>query len=248
MQLTLKPVRLTGFAVLAVAAATALTLGACSSSDKSDKSDKSNNAQSPAASSSPAASKGKNKDAVRGQIASVAGKTVQVTENGVTSTVDLSSARVLDNSKAQLADVAVGNCVSVVAEPAPGGSATAKSVSLKPPADDGKCPQPKPAAAGSPGSPGPDQSFPVVGTVDSVAGDTIDVAGTDADGNPSQTGVTVTDKTAYSKGVLARPEAVAQGKCIDVLGTLDGGGTLQASFVNLSPANSKGQCPQPHAK
>lgn len=241
MQLTFKPVRLTGFAVLAVAAATALASGACSSSNKSD------NAQSPATSSSPAAPKGKNKDVVQGQVSSVAGNAVQVTENGRTSTVDLSSARVTDYSKAQLTDVAAGNCVSVVAKLAPGGPATAISVALNPPAGDGKCPQPKRAAAGSPDAPGPDQ-IRVVGTVASVAGDTIDVADTDANGNPSQTGVTVTDKTTYVKGVSANPEAVVQGKCVTVRGTLDGGGTLQATFVSLGPVNAKGQCPQPHAK
>lgn len=242
MQLTFQPARLTGFAILAVAAATALSVGACSSSNKS------NNAQSPATSSSPAASKGKNKDVVQGQVASVAGNAVQVTENGGTSTVDISSAKVTDYNKAQLTDVTAGNCVRVVAKPVPGGPATAISVTLNAPAGDGKCPQPKPAAAGSPGAPGPDQPFLVDGTVASVAGNTINVADTDANGNPSQTGVTATDKTIYSKGVSASPEAVAQGKCITARGTLDGAGTLQATFVSLGTVNAKGQCPQPHAK
>ncbi|WP_234808358.1 DUF5666 domain-containing protein [Mycolicibacter kumamotonensis] len=236
---------MTGFAVLAVAAATGLTVGACSSSDKSDKSD---NAQSSASASSPTSSKAKNKDVVQGQVASVAGNAVQVTEDGGTSTVDLNSATITDYDKAQLTDVAVGNCVSVVAKPAPGGPATAISVALNPPAGDGKCPQPKPAAAGSPDAPGPNQPFTVVGTVASVAGDTIDVADTDANGNPSQTGVTATDKTTYVKGVSADSEAVAQGKCITARGTLDGGGTLQATFVSVAPVNAKGQCPPPHAK
>jgi hypothetical protein len=242
MQLTFQPARLTGFAILAVAAATALSVGACSSSNKS------NSAQSPATSSSPAASKAKNKDMVQGQVASVAGKAVQVTEKGGTRTVDLSSATVTDYNKAQLTDVAAGNCVKLFAKPAPGGPATALSVVLNPPAGDGKCPQPKPAAAGSPGAPGPDQPFPVVGTVASVAGDTINVADTDANGNPSQTGVTATGTTAYSKGVSANPEAVAQGKCITARGTLDGGGTLHATFVSLGPVNAQGICPEPHAK
>jgi len=241
MQPTLKPASSTGFAVLAVAAATALSVGACSSSNKSD------NAQSSATSSSPAASKGKNKDVVQGEVASVTGKSVQVSENGGTKTVDLSSATVTDYNKAQLTDVAAGNCVRLFAKPAPGGPATALSVVINPPAGDGKCPQPKPAAAGSPGAPGPDQPFPVVGTVASVAGDTINVAGTDANGNPSQTGVTANDKTAYSKGVPANPEAIAQGKCINARGTRDGGGTLKATYVSLGPVNANGQCPQ-HAK
>lgn len=238
MQLTFEPARLTGFAILAVASATALSVGACSSS---------HDQKSPAASSSPAASKGKNKDVVQGQVASVSGTAIQVSEANGTATVDLGpSVKVIDYTKGQVTDVAADSCVRVVAKPAaPGGPATAISVTLSPPADDGKCPQAKPAAAGSPGAPGPDQPFPVVGSVASVAGDTIKVADIDANGNPSQTEVTATDKTQYIKGVATSSQAVAQGKCITARGTIDGSGTLQATKVNLNPANAKGQCPAP---
>jgi hypothetical protein len=241
MQLTFEPARLRGFAILAVAGATALSVGACSSS---------HDEKSPAA-SSPAASNGKNKDSVQGQVASVSGNAVQVTESTGTATVDVSpSAKVTDYTKAQLTDLAAGNCVRLVAKPAPapGGAATAISVQLNPPAGDGKCPQPKPAAAGSTGAPGPDKPFPAVGTVVSVEGNDIKVTVNDANGNPSQTDVTVTDKTQYTRGVSAGLQAVAQGKCITARGTKDGGGTLQATVVNLTPANVKGQCPEPPAK
>jgi hypothetical protein len=245
MQLTFEPARLTGLAILAVAGATALSVGACSSSK---------NAQSPASSSaasSPAVSNGKNKDSVQGQVASVSGNAIQVTESTGTATVDVGpSAKVTEYTKAQLTDVAAGNCVRVAAKPAPppGGAATALSVQVSPPAGDGKCPQPKPAAAGSPGAPGPDKPFPAVGTVTAVEGNTIKVAVDDANGNPSETDVTVTDKTYYTKGVSATSQAVAQGKCITARGTIDGGGTLQATSVTLNPANVKGQCPAPPAK
>jgi hypothetical protein len=88
----------------------------------------------------------------------------------------------------------------------------------------------------------------VIGTVASVAGNTIHVTVTDANGNPSQTDVAVTDKTQYSKDTPATSEAIAQGKCITAHGTKDGGGTLQATVVALGPPNDKGQCPQPAAK
>ena len=229
------PARLSRFAVLAVAGAIALSVGACSKSHDEKSSAPSSGA------SSPAASKGKNKDSVHGQVASVSGNAVQVTEASGTATVDVNpKAKITEYSKAQLTDVAAGNCVRVVAKPAPGGPATAISVQLNPPAGDGKCPQPKPAAA-----PGPEKPFPAVGTVSSVEGNSIKVADIDANGNPSQTEVTVTDKTLYSKGVTATSQAVAQGKCITATGTLDGGGTLQANAVTLAPANAKGQCPAP---
>ena len=239
MQLTFEPARLTGLAILAVASATALSVGACSSSH-----DQKSQATS-SASSTPAPSNGKNKDSVHGQVASVSGNAVQVTEKSGTATVDLGpSVKVTEYTKAQLTDVAAGNCVRVVAKPAPppGGPATALSVQVSPPAGDGKCPEPKPAAAGSPGAPGPDQPFPAVGTVVSVEGNNIKVAVNDANGNPSQSESTVTDKTQYTKGVPATVQAVAQGKCITARGTNDGAGTLQATFVSLTPANIKGQC------
>ena len=225
MQLTFEPARLTGFAILAVASATALSMGACSSS---------NNAKSPAT-SSPAAANGK--VSVHGLIASVSGNAVKVTETKGTATVDVSpSTKVVETTPAQLSDVAAGNCVSVVDKPAPapGGPVTAASVHLSPQEGDGKCAQPKT---------GPHK---VIGTVASVAGNTINVTVTDANGNPAQTAVTVTDTTHYSKGAAATSQAIAQGKCITANGTKDGSGTLQATVVALGPAHD-GKCPQPAA-
>jgi hypothetical protein len=85
----------------------------------------------------------------------------------------------------------------------------------------------------------------VIGTVASVAGNNITVGVTDANGNPAQTAVTVTDTTKYSKGTAATSQAIAQGKCITAHGTKDGDGTLQATIVALGPTNPQGQCPQP---
>jgi hypothetical protein len=84
----------------------------------------------------------------------------------------------------------------------------------------------------------------VIGTVASVAGNTIHVTVTDANGNPSQTDLAVTDKTQYTKHASATSEAIAQGKCITAHGTKDGGGTLQAAVVALGPARD-GKCPTP---
>ena len=225
MQLTFEPARLTGLAVLAVAGVTALSVGACSSSHD----------EKPPASSSPAAAKGK--ASVHGLIASVSGNAVQVTQQSGAATVDVSpSTKVTETTVAQFSDVAPGNCVSVVDKPAPapGGPVTAALVHLSPQEGNGKCAQPKT---------GPRK---VIGTVASVSGTTINVSVTDANGNPAQTAVTVTDATKYSKGAAATSQAIAQGKCITAQGTKDGGGTLQATVVALGPA-SDGKCPQPAA-
>jgi hypothetical protein len=247
MQLTFEPARLTGFAILAIASATALSVGACSSSH-----DEKSSAPSSAA-SSPAASNGKNKDSVQGQVASVSGNAVQVTEKSGTATVDVSpSTKVIEYTDAQLTDFATGNCVRVNFEPGPSpdaGTATAvqQNPPGNPPGSGDKCPQPKTVASGSPGAllpAGPVQA--VIGPVASVAGNTINVDATDANGNPSQIHVTVTDHTRYTKGVPETSQAVAQGKCISASGTKDGGGTLQATRVTLTAANN-GKCPQPAA-
>ena len=225
MQLTSEPARLTGLAVLTVAGVTALSVGACSSSHD----------EKPPASSSPAAAK--NKASVHGLIASVSGNAVQVTQQSGAATVDVSpSTKITETTAAQFSDVAAGNCVSVVDKPAPapGGPITAATVHLSPQEGNGKCAQPKT---------GPRK---VIGTVASVSGTTINVSVTDANGNPAQTAVTVTDATKYSKGAVATAQAIAQGKCITAQGTKDGGGTLQATVVALGPAND-GKCPQPAA-
>jgi uncharacterized protein YceK len=225
MQLTFKPVRLTGFAILAVAAATALSVGGCSSHKSSDTSSH----KSPAK-SAPASASGK--DSVVGLVASVSGDTVEVTEAKGTAKVGVSSStKVTEYTKAQLTDIAAGNCVSVVttAAPAPGGAVTANAVQLVLQGADGKCPpQPK--------NPPPNN---VVGTVASVEGNTINVTVSGA--NPSEIPVTVADITRYSKHASANSQAIAQGKCITARGTKDGGGTLNATVVALSPGND-GHC------
>ena len=79
-----------------------------------------------------------------------------------------------------------------------------------------------------------------------MTGNTINVAGTDASGNTTQTAVTVDDQTKYSKLTTATPDAIAQGKCVNARGTLDNGGTLQATTIKLRPAND-GKCGGPRA-
>ncbi|UMB69024.1 hypothetical protein [Mycobacterium paraterrae] len=227
MQLTFNPDRLSGLATLAVAGVTVLSLGACSSSDHE---------KSPAPSSSPAAAKGK--DSVNGLIASVSGDTVQVTGQAGTATVDVSKAsKITEWTKAQLSDVAAGNCVTALGEPAPapGGGLTAHAVSLSQEGGDKKCSQPKT---------GPKS---VVGTVASVAGNTITVSATDANGKPAETAVSVVDSTQYNKAVSVNSSNISQGKCIAAVGTKEGNGALQATVVTLRPAHD-GRCPQPAPK
>ena len=77
--------------------------------------------------------------------------------------------------------------------------------------------------------------------VASVAGNTITVTSSDANGNTKQTTVTVDDKTKYTKQASANSDAITPGKCLNARGTMDNGGTLQATTINLRPAND-GKC------
>jgi hypothetical protein len=194
---------------------------------------------------------------VRGLIASVAGNAAQVTQQNGNATVDFTgSTKVTEVTVAALTDVTTGSCVSV--RPQEGGQGgqpiTAASVRVSP-AVDGKCPQGKESAPGSTtpapsGSPttAPAKRSAVQGAVASVAGNTINVTSTDASGNATQTAVTVSDKTKYTKQAAANTQAISAGKCITAKGTQDSGGALQATTIDLRQAND-GKCPgeaKPH--
>ncbi|MEB3065744.1 hypothetical protein [[Mycobacterium] zoologicum] len=208
-------------------------MGACSS--KHDE--KSPEAQSQEV-KSPAPGAGQ-QVVVQGLISSVSGDSVEVTQNnGGVATIHLdSSTKVVEYVDAQLVDVVSGSCVTVNFKPGPaqGGAGTAVSVQLNPPASDGKCPQPKTEAAESSGA-----VRQVIGTVASVAENTINVNATGANGSPSQTDVTVADQTDYTKGAPSDSGAVVQGKCINAWGVKDAGGKLELAGLNLSPADNGG--------
>ncbi|MGZ4586173.1 MAG: DUF5666 domain-containing protein [Mycobacterium sp.] len=182
----------------------------------------------------------------------MAGNSIQVTkEDNSTAAVNFTSTtKVTETTPAALTDVTSGSCVTVrPAQEAQGGQpVTAASVKVSPSVN-GTCPA-KPAGPGSttpapPGSPAPaPKPTPVRGSVASVSGNTINVSGTDPSGNTTQTAVTVDDKTKYSKQASATTDAIAQGKCLWARGTMDNGGTLQATSINVRQAND-GKCGKP---
>jgi len=245
--------RPTRFAVLAVTGAAALSIAACGSSNTSSPTTSpSSAASSPTTpqTTTPAPANGQAR--VSGLIASVSGNAVQVTQNeNGNATVDFTpSTKINEVVPAALSDVTTGSCVTVQPghEESQGGQpVTAATVRVRAAAD-GKCPQ---AKAGAPGS-GPGSTTPapsgspakrsaMQGTVASVAGNTINITSTDASGNTAQTAVTVNDKTKYTKQASATSQAVSAGKCIAAWGTKDGSGTLQATTLDLRPAND-GKC------
>lgn len=82
------------------------------------------------------------------------------------------------------------------------------------------------------------------GQVASVESNTITVNSVDPSGNSSQTTVTVSNTTKYTKKTAADAQAIAQGKCLTALGTKDGGGALQATAITVQQADN-GQCAEP---
>ena len=245
--------RPTRFAVLAVTGAAALSIAACGSSNTASPTTSPSSAtSSPTTSRTTTPSPANGQARVSGLIASVSGNAVQVTQNeNGNATVDFTpSTKINEVVPAALTDVTTGSCVTVQPghEESQGGQpVTAATVRVRAAAD-GKCPQ---AKAGAPGS-GPGSTTPapsgspakrsaMQGTVASVAGNTINITSTDASGNTAQTAVTVNDKTKYTKQASATSQAVSAGKCIAAWGTKDGGGKLQATTLDLRPAND-GKC------
>ena len=246
--------RLTRFAILAVTGATALSVAACGSSNNSSPTTPSTSTSTvTSTTTSPAPAQGEAQ--VHGLIASVAGNSIQVTkEDNTNAAVNFTSTtRVTEVAPATLSDVTSGSCISVRPTKEIQGSqpVTATSVRVSPSVN-GTCPPGKESGQGSttstppPGSPtpAPAKPKPLRGSVASVTGNTITVAGTDASGNTTQTAVTVDDQTKYSKLTTATPDAIAQGKCVNARGTLDNGGTLQATTIKLRSAND-GKCGGP---
>jgi len=254
MPVSCRTPRLARFAILAVTGATALSVAACGASNKSSPSSTSastSTVTSTVTSQAPAQGEAQ----VNGLIASVAGNSIQVTkEDNTNADVNFTSTtKVTEVAPATLSDVTSGSCITVrpTREIQGGQPATAASVRVSPSVN-GTCPPAKPSGQGSttstppPGSPTPasPKPKPLRGSVASVTGNTITVAGTDPSGNTTQTAVTVDDQTKYSKLTTATPDAIAQGKCVNARGSLDNGGTLQATTIKLRPAND-GKCGGP---
>jgi Domain of unknown function (DUF5666) len=240
--------RLSQFAMLALTGVTAVSVAACGSSNKSGPTTSPSTTSSAAAPATSATSPPATGQArVSGLIASVSGNTATVTqEKGNAAVAFTPSTKVTEVTAAALTDVTAGNCVTVrpAHESAPGQPLTARSVRVSP-AVDGKCPQGREAAPGDSTTPAPSgapaKRAPVQGAVASVTGNTITVTRTDASGATSQTPVTVTDKTRYTKQAGANTQAIAQGKCLTAQGSQDGSGTLQATTIDLRPARD-GKC------
>lgn len=243
MPVVLPPARLTRLAIFTLTGATALSVAACGASHTTSNTGQPSTAAGPtssAATSSPSAS-ANGKAWVNGMIASVSGDAIQVTRQSGNTTVDFSpSTKISEVTPAQLTDVTTGSCVAVhpTRDSADsGGAITAQFVRVSP-AVDGKCQEPKrPAGANA-------KHRAVSGTVASVAGNTMTINATDADGNSSQSNVTVTDTTKYTKQTATDAQALGQGKCIAARGTKDDSGTLQATAISVQQADN-GTCAQP---
>jgi hypothetical protein len=244
MSVTSRPARLSRLAIVALTCATALSIAACGASNEAKPTATNPTSSAPSSSSSPSAS-GKGKDWVNGLIDSVSGSTIQVSQRSSTATVDFTpSTTVSETTPAQLTDITPGSCVSVRPDrhgaSAGGGAISARSLRVITTVD-GKCPAPAhPAGGGS-------HHQPPRGQVASVAGNTITLNNTDAQGNPSQISVSVTDTTTYTKQTATDAQAIAQGKCIAARGTRDGGGALQATNISVKQADN-GSCPEPGGK
>jgi hypothetical protein len=228
-------------AAVALTGFTALSLAACGSSSTPSPSSSGSTASTSSSPSSPASTsasptpeaagpggKDAGRDKAFGLIGSVSGGTVTLTGPHGPATVDVNpSTHVTQLVSGQLTDVTAGECVMVRPTKDSGGppTVTAAAVLVRA-AGNGEC-----------GHPGGGHGRGVVGAVGSVNGSSIVL--TTADN--AQTTVTVTPTTRYGKLNPADTSAITTGQCLAARGTKDGSGNLQATAVNLRPANN-GQC------
>ncbi|WP_099051791.1 DUF5666 domain-containing protein [Mycobacteroides salmoniphilum] len=198
-------------------------------------------------------------DRAGGLISSVSGHTVQVTNPVGSADIDFNTmTKLTEVQSAELSDVVVGSCVSVLATADTDASdqVTAQRVLISA-AEDNKCAvETPPGSAPPPGipqgpPPGAAEGPPpfggpsVQGAVASVNGSTIVVANTDPSGaSEIQTNVTATADTAYDKRQPTEATAIITGKCADAHGTKDASGALQATKIDLGPATD-GRCGPP---
>lgn len=241
-------------ALLVIAGAVALSGTACGgASDKPT-------ASSPGPASTTVTRHAGGKDRAGGLISSVTGHTVQVNTPDGTADIDFNTmTKLTEVQPAELSDVIVGSCVSVLAAPAAEASdqTTAQRVLIST-AENNTCAVDTPAG-GAPPPAGPDGPPPagpgapppfggpnVHGAVASVNGNTIVIANTDPSGAAEiQTNVTVTADTKYDKRQPAEAIAITTGKCADARGTKDAHGVLQATKIDLGPATDDKCGPPP---
>lgn len=163
-----------------------------------------------------------------GLVNSVSGGTVSVTGKDGPGTVNVtSSTRITQLGPGQLTDVTAGECIAV--RPVKGGNDNGSAVT----AAGVLVGQPRNAQCGPKGGQKADkQTRGINGTVASVNGNTIVVTAADN----SQTAVTVTPDTHYTKSADADAKVIAAGMCLGARGTKDGSGVLQATFAMVRPA------------
>lgn len=203
-------------------------------------------------------------DHAGGVISSVSGHTVEVTTPVGSADIDFNTmTKLTEVQPAELSDVVVGSCVSVLATPGAEATdqATAQRVLISA-AEDNKCaadtppagatppggpsgPPPGPGMPGPPDGPAPFGGPNVHGAVASVNGSVIVVANTDPSGaSEIQTDVLTTADTKYDKRQPTEATAITAGKCADAHGTKNADGVLQATTIDLGPAID-GQCGPP---
>jgi len=141
-------------------------------------------------------------------------------------TVDVTpSTFVTELAPVQLTDLTAGECVVVRPTKDSSGSPTVTAAAvLVGPAGEGQCG-------------GHGQRRGVTAIVASVNDSSIVVTAADN----SQSTVNVTSNTRYAKVSKVDSSAIAAGQCIAARGTKDESGNLQATAVNLRPAQN-GQC------
>jgi hypothetical protein len=220
-------------AVLSVLGAAAMALSACSSSAGANSS-----TTAPRSSSAP-----QGRPLASGTIASVAGSSM-VVQNPRTGqvTVDWTASTAFNQTvSASGSDLAVGECVQVLA--ATGSSpAPARTITITKPVASG-CSRPAGSAGGAGRGFGDGGALPftsVFGTVSALDNGTLTVRGATGTNSTGTTTFSYDSSTTLTKVQSAHASSVATGQCASAFGTSTTSGAVAATSITLRPTGPNG--------
>ena len=236
-----------GYAIVPVAFAFIMTaaLASCSSSSPAAPSQPAPAAtQSPPSSSAqpPASNSGRSRPGANGTVIQVSGSTITLNTQGGQITVDvLPDAAIQKTVAATVADLQVGETVSVVGSADSNGNIAASRISVRPQsqglpsfaAPAGA--SPRPSRTGSPPGGFNRGGNLIFGTISAMNGNEMTVT---TPQSQQQTTVTMSSTTTVEKTVIGSISDVQAGDFVSAVGTADQSGNIQATFVTIGSGNA----------
>ena len=211
-------------ALFSVFLTTVFLLSACGGSEQTSPSDSASQ-DSASSNETPSSRDGR----ATGRVDSVSDNSITISaKEGPTNVALSKSTRIFRNSPALLTDISVGTCVDIAHRAAEPGSSQppARRITITGTSDGRPCRQGSSATG-------------MRGAVTSIEGPTVSVAYSPE----APTAVPVNEKTQYLRQAAVTAQDITQGACLTAVGTLEPGGTLQATTATVGMPPASGVCP-----